>query len=999
MNNRQHHGVSPSPGETPRTAFFEWDAGTDALRGCPAYALLFGGDAVPDTGRAFLARLPRDEGERLAALRAGLTPASPTYAAVLHLDNAMVEERGWGTFDHLGRLLRVNGTLLAAGAQAPGAARGPMDKMAGMVPGVIYAFRLQPDGTSSLPYVSGQYEELSGLEPEGLATDASPFFANVHPDDLAYLQGTIADSARLLAPWRAEFRYRHPEKGVIWVEGHSVPEAEADGSILWHGFIQDITARRRADAALREANDQLRALIEALPDAIFFKDGQGRWQIINRVAAELFQVQGIPWRGMTDQELAEAQPGFRIVHEVFCTGDEAAWGAGGSSMGIEYLPGSDGATREFEVRKVPLFEADGSRKALVVIGRDITERKQVAEALSESRQDLNRAQALGHIGSWRLDVRRNELTWSDENHRIFGIPKGTPLTYETFLSTIHPEDRDYVDRMWMAGLGGEPYDIEHRLLVDGKVKWVREKAELEFDQEGGLLGGFGTTQDITDRKLAEQVRQQFEALVEHSPDFIGMADLEGRAIYVNPAGCALVGLEGPEAARGMPITDFNPDELDRMYAEEVIPAMMAQGRWVGETRFRHFVSGEVFPMYQIGFLVRQPNGEPMCVATIARDIGPLKQAEEALREADRRKDEFLAMLAHELRNPLTPIRNAARILSLLEGAEPRTRWASEMIERQVAHLTRLVDDLLDVSRIVRGKIALKRETVELAAVVEQALEAVRAPIEAKGHQFHVRLPGHPVRLEGDPVRLSQVLLNLLDNAAKYTPAGGQIELDARVEGGEVEIRVSDNGAGMPAELLPLVFELFQQGERTLDRSQGGLGIGLTLVQRLVEMHGGRVAACSKGPGLGSSFVVCLPLKPEALPTPPSLAGERRQPVPGVRVLVVDDDYAVADSTAILLEMEGHQVRIAHSGEEALERIPEFRPRVVLLDIGLTGMNGFETAKRLRQLPAGGDLYLVALTGYGDDETRAHALESGCDHHLVKPVNLDTLLALLASKAG
>lgn len=997
MTDHHRHAASLSPWDAPRTAFFEWDVRTDALTGCPAYAGLFGGEC-PGTGQAFLSTLSPGDRDRLIALRAGLTPGSPTYTAGLRLSGDLLEERGWGTFDGKGGLLRVNGILLGA-VKAPREQPGRMAKMADVVPGVVYAFRLRPDGSSCLPYVSVLFRELSGLEPKNVVNDAAPFFAHVHPEDLAYLYGTIAESAAALAPWRAEFRYLHPHKGEIWTEGHSVPEAQDDGSILWHGFIQDITGRKRAEASLQEANDRLAALIEALPDAIFFKDGEGRWQVINQVGAKLFQVQDFPWRGKSEAEMSAARPDFRSIHEACSVGDEAAWSAGGLSVNVEHLVGPDGRSREFEVRKVPLFESDGRRKALVVIGRDITERRQAAEALSESREDLNRAQAVGHIGSWRLDIWRNELWWSDENHRIFGIPKGVPLTYETFLSTVHPEDRDYVDRMWKAGLGGEPYDIEHRLVVDDQVKWVREKAELEFDQHGELLGGFGITQDITDRKLAEQVRQQFEALVEHSPDFIGMADLEGNAIYVNPAGCALVGLSSPEAVRGMPIVDFSPEELRGMYFDKVIPAMMGGGRWVGETRFRDFVTGETIPMYQIGFLVRHPNGEPMCFATVARDITPLKQAEHALREADRRKDEFLAMLAHELRNPLAPIRNAAHVLGLLGLEQPRIKWAQETIEGQVAHLTRLVDDLLDVSRIVRGKITLKKEEIELADLVERILEAAQPLVEAKGHRLTVRLPEEPVRLEVDPVRVTQVLLNLLDNAAKYNPDGGKIELNARVAGEEIEIRVKDDGMGIPAELLPHVFEMFQQGERTLDRSQGGLGIGLTLVQRLVGMHGGRVGAYSDGPGLGATFTVRLPIK--RAPSSSAVDNPRinGHPSPGIRVLVVDDDPAVADSTAVLLELEGYEVRIAASGFAALEQVPAFRPQVVLLDIGLEGLDGFETARRLRQLPEGRQLCLLAVTGYGDEETKTSALEAGCDHHLVKPVNISRLIALLAEVAS
>jgi signal transduction histidine kinase/ActR/RegA family two-component response regulator len=393
------------------------------------------------------------------------------------------------------------------------------------------------------------------------------------------------------------------------------------------------------------------------------------------------------------------------------------------------------------------------------------------------------------------------------------------------------------------------------------------------------------------------------------------------------------------------------------------------------------------------------DGQPRDAVGAFLDITELKRAERALVEAGRRRDEFLAMLAHELRNPLAPIRNAARVMALADQGEPRLRWVRDLIERQVAYLTRLVDDLLDVSRIVRGSIVLRKERVELAALVAHALEAAGPLIEAKGHRLAVRLPDQPVRLDGDPVRLSQVLLNLLHNAAKYTPAGGQVELAAQACGSEIEIAVRDSGIGMPPELLPRVFDLFERGEHHPGQADDGLGVGLTLVRRLVEQHGGSVQAISAGPGCGSTFTVRLPTTdapPLAQPASAPVAGA---PNAGARVLIVDDDPAVADSTAVWLQLEGHDVRVAYDGESALESSLEFRPQVVLLDIGLKGMDGFETARRLRALPGGDRLCLVAVTGYGQEDTISRARAAGFDRHFTKPVPPEPLLALLAAATG
>jgi two-component system CheB/CheR fusion protein len=334
-------------------------------------------------------------------------------------------------------------------------------------------------------------------------------------------------------------------------------------------------------------------------------------------------------------------------------------------------------------------------------------------------------------------------------------------------------------------------------------------------------------------------------------------------------------------------------------------------------------------------------------------------------------------------------------LGKLDGE--RLDKALATMERQVTHLTRLVDDLLDVSRITRGLVELKRAPVELAAVVGQAVEMARAAVESRGHELLVTLPARAVRLEADPTRLTQVLFNLLNNAAKYTEPGGRIWLAAERDGNAVELRVRDTGVGIGPELLPKVFDLFTQGERTLDRAQGGLGLGLTLVKRLVEMHGGTVTARSAGPGAGSEFTVRLPALPagpaEQPPAPSAAPAPAARPA---RVLVVDDNPDVAESVAMLLvEGLGHEVKVAHSGPQALELAREFRPEAVLLDIGLPGMDGYEVARRLRQLPGADGALLVALSGYGQEEDRRRSREAGFDEHLLKPAGWATLQPVLA----
>jgi signal transduction histidine kinase len=388
------------------------------------------------------------------------------------------------------------------------------------------------------------------------------------------------------------------------------------------------------------------------------------------------------------------------------------------------------------------------------------------------------------------------------------------------------------------------------------------------------------------------------------------------------------------------------------------------------------------------------------------EIAQRKRAEEMLKEADRRKDEFLAMLAHELRNPLAPIRNAVQILQLRMPAEETLRQPLEVIDRQARQLAGLVDDLLDVARITRGQINLRKQPLELAEIVAQAVETSRPLVEERRHRLAIHLPNEPIFVEADPTRLAQVILNLLNNAAKYTEEGGDIRLtvERADDGSSVVVRVRDNGMGIAPDMLPKIFEPFMQGERALDRAQGGLGIGLTLVRRLVELHGGTVQAFSEGLGHGSEFVVSLPVIPNtetwrragSVGNGQSSANASGSPlhVPRWRILIVDDNRDSADSLAILLDMLGHEVQTAYDGETGLHFAEDFSPDIVLLDIGLPRLSGLEAARRIRNDLGLRDAFLIAMTGYGQEEDKRRSREAGFNAHLVKPVDFGEMKALL-----
>jgi two-component system CheB/CheR fusion protein len=446
----------------------------------------------------------------------------------------------------------------------------------------------------------------------------------------------------------------------------------------------------------------------------------------------------------------------------------------------------------------------------------------------------------------------------------------------------------------------------------------------------------------------------------------------------------------------------HPDERARV--NEAIRRALEDGSGY-EIEFRNvWPDGSVHTIAAKGRVLRNAQGRPVRMLGTCMDVTERQRLEDELRrraeqltEADRRKDEFLAMLAHELRNPLAPLGTSLELLGA--RVDGRERFL-DMAKRQVKHLVRLVDDLLDVSRITRGKITLRKEPILLADVVTRAVELARPLVDARGHSLTVSLPPEPVRVEGDAFRLAQVFANLLGNAAKYTPLRGSIWLTAERVADQVAVRVRDTGVGLPPELLPHIFDLFVQGDASLDRARGGLGIGLTLVRALVELHGGRVEARSDGLEKGSEFVAWLPVLPGGLPALAAAPADAAAGVaPGrLRILVVEDHRDTAESLAAMLESWGHEVQVAFDGGAALRAAVARPPDVVLSDVGLPGMDGYQLALQLRQQPGLSRVQLIALSGYGRAEDKSRAREAGFDHHLVKPAEMDVLQDLLAGVA-
>jgi PAS domain S-box-containing protein len=544
---------------------------------------------------------------------------------------------------------------------------------------------------------------------------------------------------------------------------------------------------------------------------------------------------------------------------------------------------------------------------------------------------------------------------------------------------------------------------------DGINAWVSVSGAPISDAGGNIVGGVVLVTDIDEEKRANEA-------LRINQERLNLAQKASRAgsFEWNLRTNAVIWSEENEAIFGLAPGSFggayedwtrcvHPEDLSR--AEQELRRAIADGEGVFEYRVI-WPDGGVRWIQARGKVFFDEAGKPLRWVGINIDVTERKQMEESLRrqtkalqEADRRKDEFLATLAHELRNPLAPISNAIQILSLRGDDSEVVAQTREVMERQVHQMTRLVDDLMEVSRIGRGKISLEKTPVDLADVVATAVETSRPLVEAHRHTLTVSLPERPARVEADSARLAQVLSNLLNNAAKYTEDGGRIDLIVEQTRGEAVIRVRDNGIGIAPERLPSVFDMFEQIEGAADRSQGGLGIGLTLARRLVEMQGGKIEAHSAGLGKGSEFLTRLPAlaEPAAEPAPELPEGlPASSATAGRRVLVVDDNVDSAESLAVLLRLYGHEVRLAHDGEAALKEARSFRPDVIFLDLSLPKIDGYEVARRLRLEPAMSGMTLVAMTGYGHEEERRRTREAGFQAHLVKPVNFDMLRELLSS---
>jgi PAS domain S-box-containing protein len=763
--------------------------------------------------------------------------------------------------------------------------------------------------------------------------------------------------------------------------------------------------RRYDEADLALATDLARRAALAIDNALLYRAAQLSEQRIRAVfeqsplSAQLLATDGAPLRvNAAWEKLAAAN----VVNDPELL-RRAAAGESVQTPEIRYEGSPPFWLRAFAY---PIKDADGAVHEVVFVHEDVSAQMTASERVRASEERLRIALQSARMCVWEVDIATNRVECSENARELYGIDAGSPAD---FIAVIHPDDR--ATTLSERVNHDDTYHAEYRVRIGGnqEERWLQSHGRLERDASGNRLRIRGVSIDITDRKAAEiatavladagrTLNQSLDAtatlhdlanlVVPRLADWCAV-DLVDEQGLIEPLVAAL-GSKSPtrrmmETREPLWLREVSPNDGFAAGSLICVP-LIARGEVLGSiTLARACESG------------RRYEASDVAVAAILarRAASAVENARlyERLREEDRRKDEFLATLAHELRNPLAPVRTGLDLLAA--KSDPTTEAVRAIMERQLHHMTRLIDDLLDVSRVSRGKIDLHREPLDVAQLVRSALEVSSPALEAARLRVEIKLPAAPMIVDGDRTRLAQVFSNLLNNAAKFTPAGGAVTIEVSRTAAEAEVRLADTGIGIERALLSQVFEMFVQAPGHQSRAQGGLGIGLTLVRRLIDLHGGRVWAESEGSNRGSVFIVRLPLAGGGESERSVVAtSTTRAPTTPRRVLVVDDNIDAARMLVLLLEMDHHVVRRAASGPEALHVIKEFKPEIALLDIGLPGMSGLELARILRADESLKGIVLVAVTGWGQEEDRRRSREAGFDHHLTKPMEASELAAVI-----
>jgi two-component system CheB/CheR fusion protein len=875
------------------------------------------------------------------------------------------------------------------------------------------AATLYADGT--IAYCNRRLADLLEMRHEKLIGAALCDF--IASDDLSVHENLIGQGKRRSGRGEAHLRRTDGSSVPVYLTFNALP---ADCGVVTGVLVTDLRSQKHhevlaatleklqdAQAALVKKERQLQHVTDHAAVMVAQCSRDMRFTFVNQTCASFLdrpieQIIGRPIAEVLGSSAFEAiRPHIERVL------------AGGRVEFEEEIPYAKAGRRTMRVVYVPDIDSRGDVCGWIAAITDISDRKKTEEALraSESRLSAFLEQLPLGVGATDLEGR---WTISNAVMRTFMPEKAAARDPEraSRWEAVDADGQPIPPHEWPSAraLRGETVSSGMEMMYtgdDGRKLWTRVTSAPLRSQSGEIVGAMSVVQDIDAIKRAElalrESEERFRSLVSVITDVPWTSDSTGAFVAPQPMWTEYTGQSWDELRGFGWVNAVHPADQERvkstwLEACRTAGVFESNGRlWHAATRQYRYFAARATPLLCPDGHVREWVGS-------CTDVHEQRRVEEALRDGDRRKDEFLAMLAHELRNPLAPLCNALHLVRLADAnTQSGLKQACDLMERQLEHLIRLVDDLLDVSRITSGKITLQTEAADLGTIVARAVEGSRPFIDERTHMLEVTLPSEPITVEADAVRLAQVVWNLLNNAAKYTPKGGRIWVRGELEGTEAVVRVRDTGMGIAHEMLPKVFDLFTQMDRTLDRAQGGLGIGLTLVRRLTEMHGGTVIAHSEGPGHGAEFVVRLPALAGApaagRPTGPDRRAEGIARVSGRRILVVDDNRDSAESLAMYLRLLGNDVRTAHDGRLGLEVAASYRPDVVLLDIGLPEMSGLEVCGRMRELPGEPRPLIVALTGYGQDRDRRRTEQAGFDAHLVKPLDFGTLQELLAGTAG
>ena len=745
----------------------------------------------------------------------------------------------------------------------------------------------------------------------------------------------------------------------------------------------DITAFKRTEIALRESEQRSRVALHNTPMNVYQCDRELRYVWQANAHPDWSPERIIGHRPDDILPPAQATPLMTTMRRVLDTG---------AGTRHELSLDTSRGRQTWDMAIESLRDDDGAITGLTLAVLEVTQRKQTEEALRDQETRLRLALDAGRMGAWEWNIQTNDLVWSMAIYDQLGVPTTVDKpTAETFFDCVHPADLPrLLEALTRAQQGTDEYEVEFRVeRPDGVIRWFQGKGAVFWDDTGTPLRMHGVIFDITDRKEAEE---RLQRIFEQAVVGIALVTEDGRWLQANRRLCEILGYAWDEL-RQRTLRDLaHADDAAELH--ERFREMLTGQRETFSMEARHLRRGGAIGWAHVSASFLVPAATERIFVAVVEDITASKHYEQAIEEEARHKDQFLAMLGHELRNPLAAIRNAVELQRVLDVEHSSLARARDVIERQSTHMARLIDDLLDVSRIARGKIQLEKVTLDLADLVATVAADHRSGIAKVGLTLSIEAPETPIWVMGDPTRLAQVVGNLLDNAAKFTQPPGAITVRAAQQGDTAVIEVRDTGVGIEPAMLERIFEVFQQASSVQSHSPGGLGLGLSLVQGLLALHQGTVEAHSAGPGTGASFLVRLPAgAPPAAHAP----GQPGASAPGEaqRILVVDDNRDSADVLRDVLALAGHQVAVAYDGAEALALADQHRPDTVICDIGLPGgMTGYDVARALRGHALLASVRLIAMTGYGRNEDRVRAHEAGFDHHLTKPVTMEQIRQVL-----